>query len=588
MEPNDPDFPRTAVGAGSTELPPGYALQEFVIESVLGVGGFGIVYRARDTRLQREVAVKEYMPAGIAARAADLTVSASSQRQRETFETGLRSFVNEAQLLASFDHPSLLRVHRFWEANGTAYMVMPLYRGVTLKAWLKAHLVPPDEAWLLALLQPLTLALELLHNAQPCCLHRDVAPDNILLLEASLDDAASASPPRPLLLDFGAARRVIGDMTHTLTVFLKPGYAPVEQYGEVRSMKQGPWTDVYALSAVLYACIAGRTPLAAVDRLLSDDLVPAARVGAGRYTRQFLAAIDAGLGLRPEQRPQSMAQLRRLFAEAGSAASEPAALVADSAGSADEATVLVSQRPPAERPLGVALGAVAVAATALGAWWWLQREPPATEADAAVVASRPGTPPAATPPPVAASPAPQPVAAEPFSVLAALRDIVAHGDPQIEVTATADKSTLVIGHDSLRFRVRASEAGHVYVFSGGTDKQHFQLLFPNRLDKANRIGAGAELVLPRKSWEISAEGPAGDSHLVVLVSRHERDLSQVGLRQTDEPIPSFDLLQAERLWQQRAAGASPYVGVPVCSGCSDAFGAALLAVREVNREAAGR
>jgi hypothetical protein len=171
----------------------------------------------------------------------------------------------------------------------------------------------------------------------------------------------------------------------------------------------------------------------------------------------------------------------------------------------------------------------------------------------------------------------------PFSVLAALHDIVERGDPKIAVSARLDKTSLVIGKDALRFRVRSNEAGYLYVFFGGTDKSHFHLLFPNRLDKANRIAPGAELVLPRAGWEISAGGPAGTNHLVVLVSRHERDMSQVGLRQTDEPIPLFDLAQAERLWMQRPRTSSPFVGRAMCAGpdCSEVFGATMLTVDEV-------
>ena len=173
---------------------------------------------------------------------------------------------------------------------------------------------------------------------------------------------------------------------------------------------------------------------------------------------------------------------------------------------------------------------------------------------------------------------------QPFSVLSSLQDIVERGDPNIQVSAGIDKTSLVIGKDSMRFRVKSSEAGYVFVFLGGTDKRHFHLLFPNRLDKLNRIESGVELMLPRKSWEITAAGPPGTNHLVVLVSRHKRNLSQVPLRETEEPIPEFDLAQAERLWNQRAAGSpNPFIGEPVCPtpDCSGAYGAAMLAVDEV-------
>jgi serine/threonine protein kinase len=588
-------------------LPSGHRLQEFVIEGVLGLGGFGIVYRARDTRLQRNVALKEYMPSSLAARSADYNVTALSDWQRETFATGLRSFVNEAQLLASFDHPSLVKVHRFWEENGTAYMVMPLYKGVTLKRWLRENGPLPDQAWLLALLMPLIDALEQLHNADPCCLHRDVAPDNVLLLESARGDASSPQALRPLLLDFGAARRVIGDMTRTLTVFLKPGYAPIEQYGDSITSRQGPWTDVYALSAVLYACITGHAPVASVDRVLHDDLAPAAEVGAGRYTPGFLAAIDAGLSVRPEGRPASMAEFRRCFvadvpvlspladgiglgSTPSEAASKSTQVLGEPAAAAYHATRVV---PP---PRIIHRGRWAVAAVSLAViaalGWWVQRPAATVRPPLAGGTSGTGTTggqttvlPAETAgatqmPSGGAVPAPS---APPFGVLAALQDILERADASIRVGASVDKLTLVIGKDSMRFRVKSSEPGYVYVFSGGTDKRHFNLLFPNRLDKAHRIEANTELALPRPSWEIVAGGPPGTNHLVVLVSRHERNLSQAGLRQTDEPIPEFDLVQAERLWKAKADGSNPFVGEPVCAptvACSAAYGATMLVVDE--------
>jgi serine/threonine protein kinase len=225
---------------GGNALPVGSRQAEFEITRVLGEGGFGIVYLARDHALERMVALKEYMPAALAVRGEGTQVRVRSERHRDTFEAGLKSFINEARLLAQFDHPSLVKVYRFWEANGTAFMVMPFIEGRTLKETLKTLPEPPTEAWLMALLAPLTEALLVLHGEH--CYHRDIAPDNIILVAGS---------GRPLLLDFGAARRVIGDMTQALTVILKPGYAPIEQYAEVPGMKQGPWTDVYALAAVV-------------------------------------------------------------------------------------------------------------------------------------------------------------------------------------------------------------------------------------------------------------------------------------------------------------------------------------------------
>ncbi|MDE2457142.1 MAG: serine/threonine protein kinase, partial [Burkholderiales bacterium] len=279
---------RTASAAGDGHdllgLPLGTRLDEFEITQRIGEGGFSIVYLAWDHSLERRVALKEYMPMSIAVRGRHTEVIPRSERHRETFVAGLRSFVNEAKLLAQFDHPSLVKVYRFWEANGTAYMIMPFYEGVTVRDTVRAMAHPPDEAWLCALLRPLAQALQVMHAQQ--CYHRDIAPDNVILL---------AETGRPLLLDFGAARRVIGDMTQALTVILKQGYAPVEQYDEIPGMKQGPWTDVYALAAVVHWAITGKTPPPSVGRTLRDTYVPLAQSAAGRYSVQFLQAVDRAL-----------------------------------------------------------------------------------------------------------------------------------------------------------------------------------------------------------------------------------------------------------------------------------------------------
>ena len=297
--PPPPAPQRVPSSEGGNMLPVGFYLGEFEIVKVLGEGGFGIVYLADDHSLGRRVALKEYMPSSLAQRVGGTQVSVKSERHRETFEAGLKSFVNEARLLAQFDHPSLVKVYRFWEANGTAYMVMPFYEGITLKDELKAMGAPPDEEWLRELLEPLTEALAVIHTEQ--CFHRDIAPDNVILLKGS---------QRPLLLDFGAARRVIGDMTQALTAILKPGYAPVEQYADMPGLKQGPWTDVYALAAVVHWMIMRKTPPPSVGRLFDDPYVPLAQSAAGRYSDAFLRAIDHALAVMPEKRTASIEAMR--------------------------------------------------------------------------------------------------------------------------------------------------------------------------------------------------------------------------------------------------------------------------------------
>ena len=279
-------------------LAPGTRFGEFEIVRVLGVGGFGIVYLAMDHSLQREVALKEYMPAALAVRGAGPQITIRSGAFSETYAIGLRSFVNEARLLARFDHPSLVKVYRFWEDNATAYMVMPYLQGRTLRDMRRELTGPPDETWLRGLLDPLLGAVEVLHREG--VYHRDIAPDNILL-------------PRdgpPVLLDFGAARRVISDRTQTLTAILKPSYAPIEQYADMTQLRQGPWTDVYAMGAVLHFALVGVPPPPATARALEDELVPLAQRHFPGVSQRFLLAIDWALAVRPAERPQSVEALR--------------------------------------------------------------------------------------------------------------------------------------------------------------------------------------------------------------------------------------------------------------------------------------
>jgi serine/threonine protein kinase len=400
--------PRRALpGELADALPTATRLHEFEILSVIGQGGFGIVYLARDLALERHVAIKEYMPSALARRTQAMTVAVRSNRHTETFAAGLRSFINEARLLARFDHPSLLKVHRFWEAHGTAYMVMPYYEGTTLAQRLAQPGGPPDEAWLRALLDPVLDALAQMHAAH--CYHRDIAPDNILLLPGGM----------PLLLDFGAARHVIVDMSQAPTVILKPGYAPVEQYGDVADMTQGPWTDLYALGSVVEFAVMGRTPPQALTRFLADKREPLAVTAAGRYSDAFLRAIDRALAVLPKDRPQNVADMRALLgaAPAVSVAADdpdvtvtmPAALVRPSprptlrptrtpVGSEQPATA-----PPTRwRGIGTAVAIAIAALTGVGVWF--TRSPPPVPGTASPPAPGTASPSAAD---VSAPPAPQ-------------------------------------------------------------------------------------------------------------------------------------------------------------------------------------
>jgi serine/threonine protein kinase len=355
---DDPDATRIVLRADPPSgLQRGTRLRDFEIENVIGEGGFSIVYAALDLNLRRRVALKEYMPAALARRGEGRTVQPRTGRDSEVFDLGRRSFLNEAQLLARFDHPALVKVLQFWEENGTAYMVMPIYEGRTLKQWLKELARPPSEDELTQIVAPMLDALEHLHAES--VFHRDVAPDNVLLL----------GDGRPVLLDFGAARQVLADSDKALTAILKPSYAPIEQYADMAQMKQGPWTDVYALCAVLYFAITGAAPPSAVARSISDKMVPAVTVGAARYSVRFLRAIDAGLGVRPESRPQSMAQLRERLLGGAATLAKPGTISrpAPSAG---------ASRPWWGRPRNtIAAGAIAVGAVVALAIWMTGGEP---------------------------------------------------------------------------------------------------------------------------------------------------------------------------------------------------------------------
>jgi non-specific serine/threonine protein kinase len=279
-------------------LPVGSRLHEYEILGVVGEGGFGVVYHGVDKRLEREVAIKEFMPSMWASRLEDGSVVCRSDKHKLIFETALAGFVNEARLLARFKHRALVQVLHFWEQNGTAYMVMPLYKGQTLKQMVKQNDEPITQARLFAIIKSLMGALEVLHLEN--CYHRDLSPDNVIIL-------ADGSP---ILLDFGAARRTIDDVDQTFTVILKPGYAPVEQYANDSSIQQGPWTDIYGLAALCYFVITKKTPVTSVTRLMRDQLIPLVEQNLTGFDTHFLKSIDWGMAVKPEDRPQSIAEYR--------------------------------------------------------------------------------------------------------------------------------------------------------------------------------------------------------------------------------------------------------------------------------------
>ncbi len=279
----------------------GTRLADFEITGILGEGGFGIVYLAFDHSLQRTVAIKEYMPGALAGRGADQSVVVRSERHRDTFDVGLKSFINEARFLAQFDHPSLVKVYRYWEQNRTAYTAMRYYDGRTIKDIVASNPELVTEEWCKFIFKQILEALETLYKMK--ILHRDVSPDNIIVQPNG--DA--------VLLDFGSARQIIGDMTQGLTVILKPGYAPIEQYASDASMEQGPWTDIYALSAVMYFAIVKEAPTTSIARMIKDPLPPLQSRGLVKFSERFLTAIDKGLAVQAQDRPQTIDEFRKLL-----------------------------------------------------------------------------------------------------------------------------------------------------------------------------------------------------------------------------------------------------------------------------------
>ncbi len=282
-------------------LAPGFRLHEYRIERVLGQGGFGITYLATDVHLNSEVAIKEYLPEEIAFRTGDRSISPNATQHRDRYREGLESFLVEARTLATFRHPAIVRVARFFEAHRTAYMVLEYEQGQPFKTWWpeNRHL---GEAGLIELLLPLLDGLAAVHEAG--FLHRDIKPDNIQV---------RAADGRLVLLDFGSAGQTVA-VAGQGAVVVTPGYAPLEQYGFGR---QGAWTDLYALGATLYWAVTGKKPPDAELRTANPrSFVPAVQAGlqaAGGvvYGQAFLQAIDWALTVDVAERPQSVAALRR-------------------------------------------------------------------------------------------------------------------------------------------------------------------------------------------------------------------------------------------------------------------------------------
>ena len=284
-------------------LQPGYQLHWYVLKQILGQGGFGITYLAHDTNLNQEVAIKEYLPVELAVRDGDHSIHPVSGEHGEQFSWGLDRFMSEAQTLAQFKHPNIVRVLTVFPENNSAYMVMEYEQGQAMHELLKKEKTLSEER-IRQIILPILDGLEQIHQAG--FIHRDIKPPNIFIREDG----------SPVLLDFGSARQSLGEKTHTLTSMVSPGFAPFEQYVS-KSDKQGPWTDVYGLAATMYRAVIGRSPSEAMDRseaLLHtqrDSYVGAVEIAPPGYSLPLLQAIDSGMAFKVEDRPASVIEWRR-------------------------------------------------------------------------------------------------------------------------------------------------------------------------------------------------------------------------------------------------------------------------------------
>lgn len=284
-------------------ITPGVVLKKrYLVGRVLGFGGFGITYIGFDTVLQKKVAIKEYFPSEFATRMPNQTkVIVYAGEKQEQFHAGMKKSLEEAQRLAEFQQtPGITWIQDFFEENNTAYIVMELLEGETLKDKLQRDGVMKVEEALPIILAVIS-ALKAVHAKG--IIHRDIAPDNIFLLKNG----------EVKLLDFGAARQVTTTHSKSLTVILKMGYAPVEQYQS--GGNQGPWTDVYALAATFYKMITGRKPPQAPDRRIHDELKPPSKLGVHIDKNTENALLNA-LHVRMEDRTQSAEEFEQaLYSE---------------------------------------------------------------------------------------------------------------------------------------------------------------------------------------------------------------------------------------------------------------------------------
>lgn len=274
----------------------GTKLQDYTITRVLSSGGFSFVYLAHDPN-KKVVAIKEFMPNGLALRDGGATVQLEQHGDSASFKHGLKSFFDEGLALANIDHKNIVRVLNFFRANNTVYMVMKYERGKSLQDYILAHQNPISENFVRRVFAELLNGLREVHTQK--LLHLDIKPANIYI---RLDGS-------PVLLDFGSSRQTLSETQSKVPLSYTPGFAPPEQYYERKNL--GPWSDIYSIGASMYACLYRATPQAANLRMTKDNLTPAVSLGNNIYSQGLLQIIDECLQMDFMARPQSVFSLQK-------------------------------------------------------------------------------------------------------------------------------------------------------------------------------------------------------------------------------------------------------------------------------------
>ena len=279
-------------------LPNGTVIDNYVVEKMLGGGGFSIVYLATDNHSKTKSVIKEYMPSKIARRVDGLKIEATEECHQDALVAGRKSFFKEASILAKLHHPNIVHVTNFFQANGTVYMVMDYEEGANLQSYIKSR-GKLSETFIRTVFPQLLTGLEAIHASG--LLHLDIKPGNIHLRPGG----------RPLLFDFGAGHQMSATRQNQESQVVTPGFSPVEQYNIKGYV--GPWSDIYAIGATMRACIEGVSPPAANARLEKDKMRPATVAFKKRYSAPLLEAIDWAMEINPELRPQNVSDYLKIF-----------------------------------------------------------------------------------------------------------------------------------------------------------------------------------------------------------------------------------------------------------------------------------